>query len=160
MGHETQITSQGAEQGNVAGTLVPEVKTLPDGDAADAAEAGGQVAYEGGTVDRSQFRRERDGQGGVDSQGAKGAESLGQGLEETRGALGKNNAEWVRMEGDDDGPGTQRPGVENGLTDDVLVSQMDAIEHAQGDADTPEGTTEISGIAEGAHVVWTVTRTA
>jgi hypothetical protein len=57
----------------------------------------------------------------------------------------------VGVEGGDDGAGVESAGVEDGLTDDVLMAEMDAIEHAEGEANASGWSTEIRGMGEGAH---------
>jgi hypothetical protein len=159
VGDKVDFAAEFAEQGDVAGAAVAELESVADGDRAQAAEAGGELADEALAIDLGQFPREVDGEDGVDAEGAEGPEALGYRLEQARGPVGEDDGERVRIEGHDHRACTEGSGVENGVADDVLVTQVNAVEHPQREADACTGAAEFGWITEETHAAG-ATRTA
>lgn len=151
VGGEAEFVSEGFQQGDIAGTLVPEMESLADGDAAEPAEVAGERADEMLSGNAAQFSGEGNDQGGIDAEGGQGAEALGDGLKQAWCAVRGDDMERMGVEGGDDGPGVEGACVEEGLSDHMLVAEVDAIEHAEGHANAGGRTTEVLGMGEGAH---------
>ncbi len=159
VGDKVEFASEIAQEGDVAGAAVAELEPVADGYRAQAAEAGRELADEAIAVDLGQFPGEVDGKDGVDAEGAEGAETLGYRLEQAWGAVGEDDGERVGIEGHDHRTRAKGPGVKDGMTDDVLVTQMNAIEHPQREAYACAGASEIGWITEETHAAG-ATRTA
>lgn len=159
VGDEAELTAEFAQEGDVAGAAVAELESVADGDRAQAAEAGSELADEAVAIDLGQFPGETDGKDGVDTEGAEGAEALGYRLEQARGAVGKDDGERVWIESHDDRAGAEGAGVEDGVADDVLVTQVNAVEHPQREANACAGAAEFGWITEETHAAG-ATRTA
>jgi hypothetical protein len=159
VGDEAEFASEFAQEGDVAGPTVAELEAAADGDRAQAAEAGSELADEAVAIDLGQFPGEVDREDGIDAEGAEGPEALGERLQQARGAVGEDDGERVRIEGHDHRTRAEGAGVEDGVSDDVLVTQVNAVEHPQREANACAGAAEFGWITEETHAAG-ATRTA
>ena len=159
VGDEVEFAAEFPKQGDVAGTAVAELEAAADGDRAKAPEARSELADETVAVDLGHLAGEVDREDGVDAERTEGPEALGERLEQSRGPLGQDDGEWVRIKGHDDRLGAEGAGIEDGVTDDVLVTQVDAIEHPERETNPAGRMAEIRWVTEEAHA-GTATRTA
>lgn len=159
VGDEVEFAAEFPEQGDVAGTTVTELEAAADGDRPEAPEARGELSDETVAIDLSHFAGEVDRENGIDAERTEGPEALGKRLEQAGSALGQDDGERVRIKGHDDRFGAEGAGVEDGVTDDMLVTQVDAIEHPEREANPAGRMAEIRWVTEEAHA-GTATRTA
>src|SRR3989442_973491 len=66
--------------------------------------------------------------------------------------LRSNDAVWMAVEGDDDGERFLLLRIGHGLTDHLLMAEVDAIEHANGEADFAPPRLQVCRVANGLHV--------
>jgi hypothetical protein len=150
---EAEFAAQRAEERHIAAALVAEVKPLADGEAAQPAKTGHQVTDELLAGPLAEGGVEPQHQRGIDTELGDRGEPLAQGLEQSRSLVRMEHMERVRIEGGHHRARPQRPGVEQRLTDDVLMAEVDAVEHAQ--RQTHTGRTGRSGRVEHLHAVVT-----
>ena len=73
---------------------------------------------------------------GVGSLRLEGSDTLGQRLQESGGFIGSDNSQGMGIEGGHHGRRAAGPGVDLGLSDHVLMSEVDTVEETQGQADS------------------------
>ena len=148
---EMEFGSQTVEERDVAPALMSKGELRPHADAVDVAAVADEGADEvlGGLFAEGAVEVEEEG--GVQAEGFDGAEFLGQGVEERRDASGGDDGGGMGVEGDDDGERAVLAGVHQGLPEDLLVAEVDAIKRANGDADAARRGGKFAGAVEKFH---------
>jgi hypothetical protein len=124
------------------------VEALTHGKAPEPAEAAYQFAHEFFTTLVAHGGVEAEHQHGVGILSLQGSDALGQRLQESGGFFGPDNRQGVGIEGGHHRGRAAGPSVDLRLSDHVLVSEVDAIEETQGEAD-PVGAEGLRGTQDG-----------
>ena len=140
-----------AEQLDVAVALVAKGKVCANADAVDVPEAGGQFADER----LARFAAERlvkpDDQRGVEAKRLDGAEPLGAGLQQRRGAAGGDDGGGVTVERDRDGQRLVLVAVLDGLSQHLLMAKVHTVEHADRKAHLSAAVGQVGRLVEMFH---------
>jgi hypothetical protein len=143
-----EFGSEFLEEGDVPGAFVPEGKAAADTNAMDVREVTGEVADEVVGLNPAERKVEMKKQDGIDPEGINDAKFLREGIDEGRRAMGSDDFGGVPVEGDDDGAAVVLSGVGYGLADDLLVAEMDAIEHTDGEGNAARFRGKFSWVAD------------
>lgn len=148
---EIQIRPERLEKIDVALALVAKSKRAADANAVDVLKVSSECAnkfFSGylaeGFVEMNQERR-------VHAHGFDDAKFFADGINQRWRAFGRNDGIGMAIKGDDDGNGFVLLRVGNCLTNDLLMTEMDAIEDADADADFALAGLEFSGSANDIH---------
>ena len=101
----------------------------------DAFEIARQVADEGFGGHFAGFFIKGDQVNRIHAQRGDDAEFLFQRIDQSRRALGGDNGAGMTIESDDDREGLVLRGIGNGLADDLLMAQMNAVKNPNAYAD-------------------------
>ncbi len=142
---EAEFAPERLEELDIPGALMAEVESFADAEAGERSEVLRQESNEGIGGLLPEVVGELEDEGGVEPQAGEGVQSLGEGIDEGRGAMRGDDGVWVPVEGDGDGVTVSGPGVREGLLEDALVAQVHPVEHADGGAD---------GLASSVEFLW------
>jgi hypothetical protein len=149
---EMQLCSHRLQQLNIPSPLMPELEGISDADAVDVLEIPREAADKilGGQLTEGPV--EGDQPGRVGSERGEGAELLRERMDQARSVIRGEDGSRVAVEGDDDGEPFKPAGIIHRAADDLLMAEVDAIEHADGEADFPRSRLEFTGCAEDFHL--------
>lgn len=145
---EFQFPAELLEQLDVAAAFMAEDEIGADAEALDTFEIAGEAADEGFTRLLAEGFIEVNQEENVRAQSFDGAQFLGQGIDEGRDAVWGDDGARVAIKSEDEGEGFVRAGVGDGLANDLLVAQMDAVEEADGEAGFARRTEFVGGANE------------
>ena len=144
--------AKGQQRLDVAISPVAKRKVGPHANAVDGPEAVEEFADKCLARFLAESGVEPDDQRSVDSGGLNGAESLWSGLQQGRGAVGRDHVCRVLVERDSDSQSLMPGGVIHRLPEYLLVTQVHAVEHAYREADSAIAVGQIAGLVELLHV--------
>ncbi len=151
MNGEAQFDAKFFEQRDVPAPLVAEDEVAADAEAGDPNEIVCKLADEffGGLFAEGFVEVEE--QGGVCIKCGDGTEFLRDGLQQWREMLRSDDGVGMSVEGDNDGEAFVLTSVGDGLADDLLVAEVDAVKHTDGEGDFARASIEFVGVPEDFH---------
>jgi hypothetical protein len=132
---KSQFPAQRAQERDIPAAAVTEVEALAHGEAPESAETEDQFAHEFFTGLVAHGGIEAEDQHGVGTLNLQRRDALGQRLQESGGFFGSDNRQGVGIEGGHHRGRAAGPSIDLRLSDHMLVSEVDAIEETQGQAD-------------------------
>lgn len=148
---EVQFAAERSQKSNVAAAFVAEHKIRTDTDGLNGSQIAGELADEGFTGLLAERAIEAQQEQRVRPERLNRAELLRLRIDEWWHFFRRDNGAGVLIEGDDKGKATMLAGVGDGLPDDLLVTEMDAVEHADGEADFAIAVGEAGGAVANLH---------
>ena len=140
-----------SEQADVPAALVAERELAPDAHAAKTAEVSRQGANELFSRLPAECFVEVNQPGGIRAEGLDGAQLLRQRIDQRRDSRRGHDDVGMPVKGHRHRERLVLLGVRHRLSDDLLVPQVHAVEHADGHADSAAGGGEIGGVVEDSH---------
>jgi len=134
---EFELLAQRSQERDISATFVTKNEIRPYAEALDVAEVLGESANEAFAALLAKrfiklYQQER-----VSAQRLDGSEFLGERVYKRRDAIRRDNCVGMFIEGDNDRERVVLEGVRDGLTDDLLVSEVYAVEEADHQAYAP-----------------------
>ena len=129
---ERQLAPELLQERDVATALVTEGEGAAHADAMHGTELFHEGADENVARLRGKFLGEGNHQQRIHTQRGERAHLLRGGVEQGRHAVGRHDAAGMLVEGDGHGHALVLRGVGHGLADDLLMTEVDAIKHADG----------------------------
>ena len=132
---KSEFVTKFFQQRDIAAALVAKNEIRPHANALDFSEVAGQSADERLAGLPAERAVEMNQQQRVRAQRFNRAQFLRQRINQRRHAVGRDHGAGVPVERDHQRNGVVLPRVGDGLADDLLMAEMNAVENADGQAD-------------------------
>jgi hypothetical protein len=139
------------EQLHVAGTTVAKGESVADANADDAAEIPDETADELGGGESAEALAEGYDHGGIEPEPGQLMETVFEGLQGRRGAVGRQDLVGVSVESDGNGETIVFAGVVECELDQALVAEVYSVEHSQRHTDGAMVSWQLIGPIEDFH---------
>lgn len=151
MDGEFQFLAEHFQEGNISGSAMSEGEGASYADRVDMAEIADQVSDESFAGLLAEGMIKLNEEGGVHAQRGDHAQFLGQGIDERGSSLWSDDGGWMPIKRDGRGYRAVLMRIGDGLANDLLMAEVDAVEDADGDADFSRGGGQVSGVMNQAH---------
>src|SRR5882724_8506986 len=132
---EVEFFTKGFQEADIATPFVAEGEVASHAKALELAEVARKAADEGFAGLFAERAVKMNQQQRIGGKGADDAQFLGERIDQRGDAIGRDDGVGVAVESDHEGDGFVLDGVGDGLADDLLVPQVDAVEEADGETD-------------------------